>query len=671
MILGKFRKSLTWRMAVSFGVLVTAALFLSGAVNWIYAERDVREDAFRDLSVVSDFHADRLESYLMERLRAFRVLAESRDVYDILGWAARRAAIESAGGEEANWSSYVLLATKAHERFVSKASNLDLADLLILAPDHPSPVYSMRSGVKSVPELDQDTSKSVESLWADVLRERRAVWGKPAPRGSGGRPSLTVAFPVKAVTGEGLAGVLLAVLDPGALDDILKRDAHLGATVHAGLVDEKGRFTGIGDEGVSRALDPKLVAEVLGDGKKIRELTEAGGRHALRMVAPLGLAKTFGAPFDWVLVAQMDKADAMAPMRALGIRFAGLGILLALGASVPGVFLSRSLVGPLRSLETAVREVGRGNLNISIEATDRQDEVGGLINSFQLMAQSLRDQTHEILDGVHTLAASMSEISATAAQLAASSTETATAVSQISTTAEEVRQTAQIAQQKADDVSKDASRMTQTSEEGRYVTRETIQGLQRIRKEMDFVAENVMRLSEQSQNIGDIIETVRDLADQINLLSVNAAIEAAKAGEQGKGFAVVAHEMRSLADQSKEATEQVKQILSEVQKVTSGAVMAMERGAKAVTAGLELGEKAGDAVERLAATVEASADSALQIAASSHEQLVGVEQLVQAIQNIHEATGQNTEGARQLEMSVRDLERLSQSLQNAAARFRV
>jgi methyl-accepting chemotaxis protein len=188
---------------------------------------------------------------------------------------------------------------------------------------------------------------------------------------------------------------------------------------------------------------------------------------------------------------------------------------------------------------------------------------------------------------------------------------------------------------------------------------------------MDFVAENVMRLSEQSQNIGDIIETVRDLADQINLLSVNAAIEAAKAGEQGKGFAVVAHEMRSLADQSKEATEQVKQILSEVQKVTSGAVMAMERGAKAVTAGLELGEKAGDAVERLAATVEASADSALQIAASSHEQLVGVEQLVQAIQNIHEATGQNTEGARQLEMSVRDLERLSQSLQNAAARFRV
>jgi len=671
MILGKFRKSLTWRMAVSFGVLVTAALVLSGTVNWIYAERDVREEAFRTLSMVSDSHKDRLESYFAERLRAFRMLAESRDVHDILGWAARRATLENVEGEEGTWSSYVLLATKAHERFVSKASNLDLADLLILAPDHPSPVYSMRSGVKSVPELNQDTSKSVESLWAEVLRERQAVWGKPAPRGSGGRPSLIAAFPIKAVTGEGVAGVLLAVLDTGALDDIISRDAHLGATVHAGLVDEKGRFSGIGDEEASRALDPKLVAEVLGDGKKIRELTEAGGRHALRMVAPLGLAKTFGAPFDWVLVVQMDEAVAMAPMRALGIRFAGLGVVLALGACVLGVFLSRSLVGPLRSLETAVREVGRGNLNISIEATDRQDEVGGLINSFHLMVQSLRDQTHEILEGVNTLAASMSEISATAAQLAASSTETATAVSQISTTAEEVRQTAQIAQQKADDVSKDASRMTQTSEEGRYVTREAIQGLQRIRKEMDFVAENVMRLSEQSQNIGDIIETVRDLADQINLLSVNAAIEAAKAGEQGKGFAVVAHEMRSLADQSKEATEQIKQILTEVQKVTGGAVMAMERGAKAVTAGLELGEKAGDAVERLAATVEASADSALQIAASSHEQLVGVEQLVQAIQNIHEATGQNTEGARQLEMSVRDLERLSQSLKNAAARFRV
>ncbi len=181
-----------------------------------------------------------------------------------------------------------------------------------------------------------------------------------------------------------------------------------------------------------------------------------------------------------------------------------------------------------------------------------------------------------------------------------------------------------------------------------------------------------MRLSEQSQNIGDIIETVRDLADQINLLSVNAAIEAAKAGEQGKGFAVVAHEMRSPGRpvQGGHGTGQADLVRSAEghQRWRSWPV---ERGAKAVTAGLELGEKAGDAVERLAATVEASADSALQIAASSHEQLVGVEQLAQAIQNIHEATGQNTEGARQLEMSVRDLERLSQSLRNAAARFRV
>ncbi|SMC20810.1 HAMP domain-containing protein [Desulfacinum hydrothermale DSM 13146] len=671
MILGRLRKSLTWRLAVSFGGLVTAALVLSGAVNWMFTKQDVREDAFRGLSVVSDFHAELLESYLRGRLQSLRMLAESQEVQDILGWAAGRAGLNRAGGEQNTRSSYGVLGTKAHERLLSKASQLDLADLFLLAPEDPVPVYSVRSGLQSVPELNEKTAKAMASLRTQVLQDHRVAWGKPMPYGPDGSLCLPLALPIKAVAGDRPAGVVLAVLGTHTLDRILDRETQLAATVHSALVDAKGRFAGIGEKEVSRGLNPQLVSEALADGSRVRERTEAAGGSVLRMATPLGLSKTLGFPFDWILITQMNEAEALAPMRALAFRFGGFGILLALGACVVGVFLSRSLVGPLRSLETAVREVGRGNLNVSIDASTRQDEVGGLINSFHAMVQSLRDQTREILEGVNALAASMSEISATAAQLAASSTETATAVSEISSTAEEVRQTAQVAQQKADGVSQDASRMTQTSEEGRFVTREAIQGLQRIQKEMDFVAENVMRLSEQGQNIEDIIGTVRDLADQINLLSVNAAIEAAKAGEHGKGFAVVAHEMRSLADQSKEATEQIKQILSEVQKITSSAVLAMERGAKAVKAGLEQGEKAGEAVERLAATVEASADSALQIAASSHEQLVGVEQLVQAIQNIDEATGQNTEGARQLEMSVRDLERLSQSLKNAAARFQV
>src|SRR4028119_1286641 len=106
--------------------------------------------------------------------------------------------------------------------------------------------------------------------------------------------------------------------------------------------------------------------------------------------------------------------------------------------------------------------------------------------------------------------------------------------------------------------------------------------MQRIREQMEAIGESMMRLSEQSQAIGAIIATVDDLAQQSNLLAVNAAIEAAKAGEQGKGFAVVAQEVKSLADQSKQATTQVRTILNDIQKATGAAVMATEQGSKAV-----------------------------------------------------------------------------------------
>src|SRR5207302_9134131 len=123
---------------------------------------------------------------------------------------------------------------------------------------------------------------------------------------------------------------------------------------------------------------------------------------------------------------------------------------------------------------------------------------------------------------------------------------------------------------------------------------------QHIQSQMESIAESIVRLSEQSQSIGEIISTVNDLAEQSNLLAVNAAIEAAKAGEQGKGFTVVAHEVKSLAEQSKQATSQVRAILSDIQRATNGAAMAVEQGAKAVEEGVRQSAEAGRSIAQLA-----------------------------------------------------------------------
>jgi methyl-accepting chemotaxis protein len=188
---------------------------------------------------------------------------------------------------------------------------------------------------------------------------------------------------------------------------------------------------------------------------------------------------------------------------------------------------------------------------------------------------------------------------------------------------------------------------------------------------MEAIAASMVRLSEQSQTIGQIIATVEDLSVQSNLLAVNAAIEAAKAGEHGKGFGVVAQEVKSLAEQSRQATNQVRTILGEIQKATSAAVMATEEGGKAVEAGSRQTEVAGEAIKALAGSVNEAAQAAVQIAASAQQQLVGVDQVAGAMESIKQASSQNVAGARQLEAAARTLNDLGQRLRQLVGRFQV
>ena len=179
---------------------------------------------------------------------------------------------------------------------------------------------------------------------------------------------------------------------------------------------------------------------------------------------------------------------------------------------------------------------------------------------------------------------------------------------------------------------------------------------------MDSIALTVVRLSEQSQSIGGIIASVTDIADQSNLLAVNAAIEAARAGEQGKGFAVVAQEIKFLASQSKQATLQVRNILNDIQKVTSAAVMATEQGSKAVEAGLKQSVQAGEAIRILAESSNQAVQAATQIVVSSQEQVFGMDQISGAIQNIYQAGTNMSASMVQAEKSAKNLYELGQKL---------
>lgn len=270
----------------------------------------------------------------------------------------------------------------------------------------------------------------------------------------------------------------------------------------------------------------------------------------------------------------------------------------------------------------------------------------------------VRKITRELREGIAKLASSASEILATTSQLASNVVQTATAVSETTATVEEVKQTAQLTTEKARYVLDSAQKASNVSTLGRSAVDDTVQGMHRIQTQMESVADSIVRLSEQSQAIGEIIATVNGLAEQSNLLAVNAAIEATKAGEQGKGFGVVAQEIKSLADQSKQATAQVRTILGDIQKATSAAVLATEQGSKAVEAGVKQSGDTGNSIRVLADNITEAAQAATQIAASSQQQMVGMDQVVVAMESIKQASTQNVAGTRQAEEAAKSLHQL-------------
>ena len=405
----------------------------------------------------------------------------------------------------------------------------------------------------------------------------------------------------------------------------------------------------------------------------------SGGKIAEAKVLTLGIqAERFEKIRDiQIELAGIARNDAATALKAseqearmahhLFVILGTLSFLLATGL----VFLLNAVIArPLREISVVAGRIASGDLTVTIPSNTRIDEVGILSRTFGTMIDNLRRSTAELSEGVNVLAASASEILASTTQVASSAVETGTAISETTSTVEEVKQTAQVSSQKAKYVSDTAQKASQVAVAGRNSVDASIEGMKKIQTQMESIAESVVRLSEQSQAIGEIIASVNDLAEQSNLLAVNAAIEAAKAGEQGKGFSVVAQEVKSLAEQSKEATGQVRTILNDIQKATTAAVLATEQGSKAVENGMKQSTEAGESIRVLAESIAEAAQAAAQIAASSQQQLIGTDQVAMAMENIKQASTQNMAGTKQAETAAHSLHELGQKLKRLVEQYK-
>ena len=338
-----------------------------------------------------------------------------------------------------------------------------------------------------------------------------------------------------------------------------------------------------------------------------------------------------------------------------------------------GVFLvlMRRMVGtPLKSVVAIMKVAGEGDLSQRLEI-QRRDEMGALATWFNGFLDNMSNMIGEVRGASQSVASASSEIAASAEQMAGGLQEQEQQTQQVAAAVEQLSQSVTEVASKSSEATNASEESQHLAEEGGKVVCSTVEEMEGIAGEVNASAETVNSLGEQSQKIGEIIAVINDIADQTNLLALNAAIEAARAGEHGRGFAVVADEVRKLAERTTQATEEVSQSVRGIQNETGSAVTQIESSSERVVRGVELANKAGTSLETIVGGSKNVQRMVQDIAAAANQQATASDEIARAIENISGVTRQSSEGASQASQAASDLAHQSEHLMALVDKFRV
>ncbi len=424
----------------------------------------------------------------------------------------------------------------------------------------------------------------------------------------------------------------------------------------------------------------RLFTEYFEKGKSVAIVAVRGGDMSIVGNELAGLSDTANMLNDKLKQYYHNKHTEfvanISGIKSLSEKFRSIVLTVVLITVILGVVIAIVLANRIKNPINQVLEMvqtiaqGEGDLTKKISVKS-SDEIGELAKWFNAFIDKLHEIISRVANTTNHVASSAVELSASSKQIASAAQEQTSQTDQVATAMQEMTSTVVDVAKNSSEAAKSAKEAASLAAKGGDVVTQTIEGMNRIAQSVNESAKTIEALGKGSEQIGEIIKVINDIADQTNLLALNAAIEAARAGEQGRGFAVVADEVRKLAERTTTATKEIGGMIKGIQGDTRSAVESMQAGTKEVETGVELADQAGESLRQIVGAVQNVMDMVQQIATAAEQQSTAGEEISSNIESVANVTKETATGAQQSSKASEDLSALAVELQNIVSGFKL